>query len=282
MEGRAIAIVTAFAIAIGFGYFANSTMNATAKRDEFVRMRDQVDSTKRAIEARRSVLTSTKESYAEAKERESAQTQLLTAKEKLDKEVTDLETSRESTLRDFIAAVKAVRTAAVGKEFPEIKIGIGQALINAKIKSFTPTEVTFTHSQGITRVPLKGLPDDLKLKFRVAMAPMVAVDEESLKVSPLIIPNSAPPDPGTKNARPKLSELQAEITRYDAQRQQLELARQDAMRRSIPQKTPGKISSSGVEAAKAAQEATGIQIQINGVNKRLEDLRALLPTALPE
>jgi hypothetical protein len=278
-EGKITAMLAIFALVVGFAFYASNAIDATPKRAELAKLQDQVVSIKRSIETRGEALTAAKEATLGLKQTD----QMLSQLENLDKNIKELKDAREAVLGEFVSAVQSARAAAVGLEAPQLRLGNGTTLTGGKIKSVSPTEVIFTHSLGIARVPFKNLPDDLKAKFRVGMVPMQKIDEDSLRASPVVVPNSTPLDLGPANARPKLSVLQAEIARYEQQLAQLDQARIGALSRATtPPRSSGKITSAGVEAVKANQEATAIQIQMNGVNKKLNDLRALLPTALPE
>lgn len=289
-EGRIIAMLSVFGLIVWFAYYANTSLDSNSKRDEFLKAREQVESAKKSIASRRGVLDSSKKILADLKEKdqalgghETAVAALSLSLEKTNKDIKELEESFVSVTRDFVEAVKSVRESAAGREWPEIRLGDGKILTGARIKSVSATEVIFAHALGITRVPLNNLPDDLKLKFRVGMSPMLDIDVANLKASPVIVPNSAPLNTGPKNARPKLMELLAEIARYDLQIAQLESVLQSALARaSAPTRIYGKITSAGVDVAKANQEVSALENQISGLTRRLGELRAQLPFAVRE
>ncbi|MEY3896551.1 MAG: hypothetical protein RLZZ214_2071 [Verrucomicrobiota bacterium] len=59
----------------------------------------------------------------------------------------------------------AATSQAEDEKIPEIKTASGKTYHDVRVTKVTPSEISIMHESGVSRVPLKDLPDDLKAKF---------------------------------------------------------------------------------------------------------------------
>ena len=68
------------------------------------------------------------------------------------------------------ALLQSVRTATIGREFPQIRIGT-QTLNGARITKITDTTVTFSHAGGAVQAGPGDLPPELANRLRLTPSP---------------------------------------------------------------------------------------------------------------
>lgn len=65
----------------------------------------------------------------------------------------------------LLTVVLVVTSYAEEEKIPEIKTSSGKTYHDVRVTKVTPCEISIMHESGVTRIPLKDLPDDLKTKF---------------------------------------------------------------------------------------------------------------------
>ncbi len=65
----------------------------------------------------------------------------------------------------ILSAGLAPLCQAEDKKIPEIKTSSGKTYHDVQVMKVTPSEISIMHESGVTRIPLKDLPEDLKAKF---------------------------------------------------------------------------------------------------------------------
>lgn len=117
-----------------------------------------------------------------------------------------------SSEQDFAQLVLAVRTAAIGTEFPSLQLANGKTLSSVKIKRISEDTVSVSHSVGSSRLHKADLPPDWADKFQL---------EDPEPPAPVVAGKPAPPPPPPSSRVPpdpaKLSALKSQIASLKAQ-----------------------------------------------------------------
>ena len=84
-------------------------------------------------------------------------------------EIRSMEQSETRLTEAFLRSVERVRAETVGLMIEELPLANGTLLKRVRVQSIDRTEMSVLHSEGITKIPLDNLPEDLKERLRIGI-----------------------------------------------------------------------------------------------------------------
>jgi hypothetical protein len=165
-------MLAAFALIACFAGGLSYYLEIDSKRHDLDEAQTLLTNTKGALETKRVNLDSARAKLQTLKEQIDHHQSLSDAKQNLTTAITSLETQRTDVTREFITAVEKVRAGSAGIGWPDVRLVGGQVLQGVTIQRVTDTDVSFSHSGGVTKVAVADLPADIKARFRYGMIPM--------------------------------------------------------------------------------------------------------------
>jgi hypothetical protein len=172
MEGKIVAMLLIFALVVTATFGLNFLVEVENKRSELSEARTMLLEIRNGLAARKERLVGLRAKLEGTREKLS----IDRARQHLQTDVKSLEAERTKVLSDFSTAVQEVRTKSAGLPCKDISMANGQLLQQVVIQKVTDTDVTFSHSQGVSKIALGELPAELKERFRVGMVPLVVPD----------------------------------------------------------------------------------------------------------
>jgi hypothetical protein len=186
----------------------------------------------------------------------------------------------------LVAAVAEVRLRAVGEELPEVALTTGTILRPAKIQKVGESEVSFGHSQGVTRVAWKNLPPELIARFRFSDPPAVATKsgdastrpEDGESAAPALVQPS-PSDVSGRAASTQTRDLESRVAKLQLQINQARRSQQNYRQKAgeyralhYRAQALGRSSSHLVKAQEAQKQIEAIEDQIRSAEDQIRRL----------
>jgi hypothetical protein len=287
MEGKAIGMLAAFALIACFAGGLSYYLEIDSKRHDLVEAQTTLNNVRSGLETKRATVDASRSKVQAIREQIDSHTSLTDAKSTLATQIANLEIQKVDLLKEFVNTVQKVRASSAGIQWPDVTLGNGQVLTGVTIQKVTDTDVSLTHSGGVSKIAVADLPADLKERFRYNMVPMVQPQENG-KVGPVLPPASAntsnAPSPGDLQ-REKAREMQAladKITIIQNQIYSLEKTRDDWADRASQHRALG-VSAQGrgrpsstffANASAADQQAAAVTQQIKSLQADITALQS--------
>lgn len=84
-------------------------------------------------------------------------------------EIRAMERSEARVMDSFLKTVERVRNDTIGMTMDELPLANGLVLKRVRVQGLDRTTMSVLHSEGISKVALEDLPDDLKARLRIGM-----------------------------------------------------------------------------------------------------------------
>ncbi len=171
MEGKVkvmiFTLILLIAVSLGANHYHLIKTGQTESSDTILQAQTLVDTAKLRIEDKQRDMASTSKKLA-------AITALIDGdaeRQSLEQQIKQLQAERAKALDDFSKAVAQVRVLSAGLKCPDITLANGQAITGVTIQRVMDAEVSLAHSQGVAKVKMEDLPEDIKARFRWNMVP---------------------------------------------------------------------------------------------------------------
>lgn len=177
-------MLAAVAGGIAFGALK---LDISSKRSDLMEAQLNQQAAQKSLQEKLAALT-------EAKAKLAALQGAVDADRTLSREIKTLQGERKALQEKFVELVMEVRAKSAGTAFPDLALSGGRTLQAATIQKVTNMEVTVSHTGGVTRVPLKDVPLEIRQKYRMDMPPMTVEDQPLQSVADVTRPlNAAAP-----------------------------------------------------------------------------------------
>ncbi len=210
-------------------------------------------------------------------------------REELKKALKTLESEYPRIAEQMAAAIEESRRRGPGTKLAELTLKSGKTLKNLRLEKVTPTELSFSHSEGVARVSWKEAPDVLVARYAMgeptpepteataapeaAPAEAGALEEVKIDVTPPAETPKATLVP-VLTARIRTLQEQIQIAAKQAQKHRQEAARARAAHARA--RLIGRISGHSATAQRADAAADKIDAQIAEARALIRRLSKLI------
>lgn len=192
MAASPVTTILTLGVAAGLIAFFAIKFDVQSKQSDLNEAKISTDAARKGLQEKLTALE-------EAKQKLAALKGAVDSTQSLNKEIQALQAKRQGLLEEFTEVVVAVRTKAVGAPLPELALPDGRTLQGAAIQKVTNSEITFSHSGGVIKVPERDLPQEIKQRYRIGMAPM---NGEDLPIQSVSAASPSTTKPGTSAQLP--------------------------------------------------------------------------------
>jgi chromosome segregation ATPase len=286
MEGKAIGMLAAFALIACFAGGLSYFLEIDSKRHDLAEAQTLLNNVRSSLETKRAGVDSSRSKLQSLREQIESHTTLTDAKQSLAAQIATLEIQEADLLKEFVNAVQKVRASSAGLQWADVTLGSGQVLTGVTIQKVSDTDVSLTHSGGVSKIPVAELPADLKERFRYNMVPMVQSQDKAGAKGTATggrTPVAAPTPSEVQSAKQaEMQTLANKITTLQNQVFSLEKTRDDwadkaSQHRALGMSAQGRGRPSSVHFANASaadQQAAAVNQQINAVHNEINALQS--------
>jgi hypothetical protein len=283
MEGKVVGMLAAFALIACFAGGLSYYFEIDSKQRDLSEAQAQLIGARSGVENKRAMAESLRSKIQALRDQVQSHTSLSDTKQSLTTQIANLETQKADVLKEFVSAVQKVRASSAGMPWPDVTLNSGQVLTAVTIQKVTDTDVSVTHSGGVSKIAVADLPTDLKERFRYGMAPMIQLpdDKSAAANAPTAADAAAAAQKLEDDKREQLKGVWDKIRLLQDQIQTLEKTRSDYATRAtehralgISAQNRGRPSSVHyANAAAAEKQALAVNQQIQAVQSEINSLQ---------
>lgn len=219
-----ILVLAIFATVVGAYAWRNEV---TAQRQNLEDKQSVLDSARKRHDDLRARIQETQQEVKALEQQGQERMKLSETRESLASDVAELERSRDALLKAFRDEVERVRLELRTLILPEVSLADGTLLRNVSITGISGSEVAFSHSLGLMRVPASNLPEPLQDRLRIEKSPMLGAAGDGALAASTTGAGDAPPAAASASAPATGAEMNAAL-RARVETAESEIRKQEA------------------------------------------------------